>query len=94
MTERGEKLSITATGDRLIERLDRMESSVLQGFHEYTRKVEAAIQTQQALVSSLEDRLATLEERIDALEQKHVAGAGRSNRRGNKAKALRSPSVH
>jgi hypothetical protein len=55
---------------RLLERLEKVETTLLKEFHKWAQITETRIRVSETVVFGLSDRMASLESRVRDLEQK------------------------
>ena len=55
---------------RLLERLEKVETTLLKEFHKWPQTTETRIRVNETVVFGLSDRMASLESRVRDLEQK------------------------
>jgi hypothetical protein len=62
--------SETRLETRLLERLEKVETTLLKEFHKWAQITETRIRVNETLAFGLSDRMASLESRVRDLEQK------------------------
>ena len=56
---------------RLLERLEKVETTLLKKFHKWAQITETRIRVNEVVAFGLSDRVTSLESRVRDLEQKH-----------------------
>ena len=62
--------AIRQSETRLLERLEKVETTLLKEFHKWAQITETRIRVNEMLAFGLSDRMASLESRVRDLEQK------------------------
>jgi hypothetical protein len=65
------KAALEAMETRLLERLERTETTLLKEFRKWASPIDANLRVSKAYSLGFDERLASLEERITNLEEKH-----------------------
>jgi hypothetical protein len=63
--------AIRQSETRLLERLEKVETTLLKKFHKWAQITETRIRVNEVVAFGLSDRVTSLESRVRDLEQKH-----------------------